>query len=142
MSTNIHTAANGRGARLVRYSTVVAFMVMGSHAFAACVAPQPPDHIPSGKKATKEEMVAAQGLVKEFDTATNTYVTCLQTETDAASAQLDQGETDPKKLADKKKKLLDEQAKKQNGAVDKDKDVATRFNEQVKLFKEKSAKPE
>jgi hypothetical protein len=139
MYTNNHTAASGRGARLVRYSTAVAFILVGSHAFAACVAPQPPDHMPSGKKATKEEMMAAQGLVKEFDAATTTYVTCLQTEADAASGQLDQSETDPKKLADKKKKLLDEQTKKQNTAVDKDKDVAARFNEQVKAYKEKNA---
>jgi hypothetical protein len=142
MFTNNHTAASGRGARLVQYSIAVAFIVMGSHAFAACIAPQPPDHIPSGNKATTAEMVAAQGSVKDFDAATNAYVACLQTEADAASAKLEQSESDPKKLDEKKKKLQSEQAKKQDAAVDKDKDVATRFNEQVRIFKAKNAKTE
>ena len=86
--------------------------------------------------------MAAQASVKEFDNATNTYVACLQTEADAASAKLDQSETDPKKLDEKKKKLQNEQAKKQNAAVDKDKDIAARFNDQVRIFKAKNTKAE
>jgi hypothetical protein len=142
MYTNNHKAASGRGPRLAGFAIAAAFMVMGGQALADCVAPQAPGNMPSGKKATKDEMIAAQGQVKEFDTATTTYVACLQAETDAASAKLDQSETDPKKLDDKKKKLQAEQTKKQNAAIDKDKDVAAHFNEQLRAFKAQNAKPE
>jgi len=130
-----------RASRLARYTVAAAFVMISSHAFAdECAAPKAPGDMPAGKKATKDEMIAAQGKVKEFDAATTTYVSCLQAETDAAGAKLAQSETDPKKLDDKKKKLQDAETKKQNAAIDKDKDVAAKFNEELRAYKAQSAK--
>jgi hypothetical protein len=46
---------------------------------AACVYPQPPQALPNGGSATKEEMLAAQGLVKEYvKNVQETYLPCLE----------------------------------------------------------------
>jgi hypothetical protein len=143
MTANNSLVSTTRGTRLVRYTLTAALIVMSSHAFAEeCAAPKAPSDMPSGKKATKDEMIAAQGKVKEFDAATTTYTSCLQAETDAAMAKLGQSETDPKKLEDKKKKLQGEETKKQNAAIDKDKEVAGKFNDELRAYKAQAAKPQ
>lgn len=109
------------------------------NAYAKCASPVAPHNIPNGKKATLEQMVAAQKAVKDFDAATNEYTTCLQADSDAEIAKVAERETDPKKREAQQKKLQDAVLKKQNAAVDKDKALAARFNEQLRVFKAKDA---
>jgi len=46
--------------------------------FADCVAPTPPGNPPSGDKATREEMVAAQSVIKGYDAAVGSYAECIK----------------------------------------------------------------
>jgi len=104
------------------------------YAASSCTNPTAPKNIPRGDKATFEEMVAAQKAIKEYDAAINAYNACLQAESDAEVAQLEQKEGDAKK-----KKLTDALNKKQDAALDADKALAARFNEQLRIFKAKSS---
>ena len=108
------------------------------YAASSCTSPTAPKNIPHGDKATFEEMVAAQKAVKEYDTAINAYNACLQTESDAEVAKLEQKEGDAKKKEARKKKLTEALNKKQDAALDADKALAARFNEQLRIFKAKS----
>jgi len=47
-------------------------------AFADCVAPTPPGSPPSGEKATREEMVAAQAAIKGYDAAVASFSDCIK----------------------------------------------------------------
>ena len=109
-------------------------------AYADCSYPAPPDHLPDGNTATLEEMVAAQKAVKQYDKDINAYVACIQLErNDAVGKIAKPGETP---TADQKKAMADMErveAQKHNAAIDQLQSVADRFNEQVKVFKAKSA---
>jgi hypothetical protein len=107
----------------------------GGHAYAACTYPTAPKDMPHGKTATLETMVAAQKAVKEFDAAITAYNDCLQTQSDAELAKIDQSDTDDKKKEARKKKVAQALLKKQNAAIDADKALAARFNEQLRIFK-------
>ena len=103
-------------------------------AYAACTYPKAPEKIPDGQSATLEEMLATQKLVKQFDTDIGAYQTCLETEHNAAIS----GEpnlTEQQKA--ERQKIL---AQKQNAAADDAQSVATRFNDQVKIYREKNKK--
>lgn len=101
---------------------------------AACPYPKAPDKIPDGQSATLEEMLATQKLVKQFDTEIGTYQTCLETEHNEALAK-ESNLTDAQK-AERQKMLT----QKQNAAADDATAVAARFNDQVRIYREKSKK--
>jgi hypothetical protein len=46
--------------------------------WAACEAPSVPATPPNGATATREEMLAAQGAVKQYDTAVVAYAECMR----------------------------------------------------------------
>jgi hypothetical protein len=121
-----------------RISLLAVLLASGVSAHAACVYPQAPQKLPNGATATKDEMLAAQKSVKEYQTAVEgTYLPCLEQEKNAAVAALDAN--DPEYA--KKKAALDEvQAKKNNAAVDELQAVATRFNEEIKAYSAKNKK--
>ena len=110
------------------------------HVHAACTYPTAPDSIPDGNTATLDEMVAAQKAVRAFDQQIGAYTACLKLESDAALAQVDQSQDDTKKKEEQKKELERMQVQKHNAAVEADEALATRFNEQLKVFKAKNAK--
>jgi hypothetical protein len=101
---------------------------------AACTYPSAPAKIPDGASATLAEMVAAQKAVKAFDEQINAYTACIKLEEDA---QL-KGD---KLTAEQKKAIENQQAQKNNAAVDDDQALADRFNEQIRIFKAKAAAP-
>jgi hypothetical protein len=121
-----------------RISLLAVLLASGVSAQAACVYPQAPQKLPNGATATKDEMLAAQKSVKEYQAAVEgTYLPCLEQEKNAAVAALDAN--DPEYA--KKKAALDEvQAKKNNAAVDELQAVATRFNEEIKAYSAKNKK--
>ena len=112
----------------------------GGNAYAACTYPTAPDSIPDGNTATLEQMVAAQKAVKKFDEEIGAYTACLKLESDAALAQVDSGSDDAKQKEERKKELERMQVQKHNAAVEADEALATRFNEQLKVFKAKQKK--
>ncbi len=102
--------------------------------FADCSYPPPPDHLPDGNTATLADMVAGQKAVKDYDKAINAYVACIKLEHDDAVSK--GGE----KLTKEQKTDMERvEVQKHNAAIDQLQSVADRFNEQVRVFKQKSA---
>jgi hypothetical protein len=109
-------------------------------AYADCSYPTPPDHLPDGNTATLQEMVEAQKAVKEYDKAINAYVACIQLERNDSVGKL--AKPGEKPTPDQKKAMDDierVEVQKHNAAIDQLQSVADRFNEQVKVYKAKSA---
>jgi hypothetical protein len=111
--------------------------------YADCSYPPPPEKIPDGNTATKDEMIAGQQTIKEYDKAVNAYLSCIKLEHDGAVSKIGDKPT----TAEQKKALADierVQVQKNNAAVDQLQSVADHFNEQVRVFKAKhkdDAKP-
>jgi len=105
---------------------------------ATCVYPQAPQSLPNGAAATKEEMLAAQALVKEYaKNVQETYLTCLDQDQTEQLAALDPA--DPK-LAEKKTAVEAIHAKKHNSALDELQALVDRWNVEKKAYSEKAAK--
>ena len=121
---------------LTAVAAVPFLLAMGATAQAACTYPQAPQSIPNGATSTKEEMLTAQGGVKEYVNAVQgTYLTCLDQEKTAAIAALDVA--DPE-YAQKKAALETMTAKKHNSALDELEAFVARWNAEKKAFSEKS----
>jgi hypothetical protein len=112
-------------------------LALGSAAEAACVYPQAPQSFPNGQKATKEEMLTAQGTIKEYSkTVQETYLPCLEEEMNTAIAALD-----PADPEFEKKKVSAEaiHAKKHNAALDELQAVADHWKVEMTAYKAKAA---
>jgi hypothetical protein len=119
-----------------RLLSIPALLAASGIAGAACVYPQAPQALPNGANATKEEMVAAQGSIKEYKTAVEgEYLNCLEKEKTDALAAIDPA--DPEFEA-KKAAVESIHAKRHNAAVDELQAVASRWNEEIKAFQAKS----
>ena len=103
-------------------------------AHADCSYPAAPTGLPDGRTATLEEMVAGQKTVKDYDAAIKTYVDCIDKELEDNLAKAG----DSLKPA-QKTEMQKMEAQKHNAAIDQLQSVADRFNEQVKVFKQRSA---
>jgi len=106
-----------------------------SPAHAACTYPKAPTNIPDGATATLEEMKAAQQAVKQYDQDISAYLACLKLEHDAAIARAGDELTE-----ERKQELERIQIQKHNAAIDELEAVAARFNEQVRVFRERNEK--
>lgn len=116
------------------YTLAAVAALAAGNAYGACTYPAEPANLPDGNTATLEQMVAAQKAVKAFDEAITAYTSCLKLEHQAALAGNDQ-------LTDDQKKEMERvQIQKHNAAVEADEALAARFNEQVKVYKEKNKK--
>jgi len=106
--------------------------VAGVSAQAACVYPQAPQSLPNGATATKEQMLAGQAAVKEYQKGVEgTYLPCLDQEKAAAIAALD---TTDAEYAQKKQAIEVVHGKKNNAAIDELQAVASRWNEEIKAY--------
>ena len=115
-----------------RISLVAVLLASGVSAQAACVYPQAPQDLPNGATSTKDQMLAAQGSVKEYSKAVQeTYLPCLEQEKNTTITALDQA--DPE-YAQKKTAIEVLQAKKHNAALDELTALATRWSEEIKAF--------
>jgi hypothetical protein len=103
-------------------------------AYADCPYPAAPDKLPDGATATLQDMLAGQKTVGEYNKAVNDYVTCIDKELEDALAKAGD-KIKPEQKADMQRV----ETQKHNAAIDKLQTVADRFNEQVKVFKAKSA---
>ncbi len=105
---------------------LIAFAAAGV-AQATCIYPRAPERIPDGSTATREEMVAVQQAVKQFNEDINSYNACLDLEVITAEKS---GQYDENQLIE----MRAMQVKRNNAAVDQVTDVAGRFNEQLRIF--------
>jgi hypothetical protein len=110
--------------------------------FADCSYPPPPEKVPDGATASLEEMQAGQKTMKDYDHAIKAYTDCLKLEHDAAIAKTgdDAKNGDPDQKA--KQKAQEAQIErvtnqKNNAAIDQEEQIVARFNEQIKIFKNK-----
>jgi hypothetical protein len=104
-----------------------------AQARAACTYPQAPQSFPDGATAPKEDMLAGQATVKEYQKAVEeTYLPCLEKEMTDSIAQLDN--TD-EAYAQKKAALEGIHAKKHNAALDELQAVADRWKDEITEFK-------
>jgi hypothetical protein len=120
----------------IRIALAAVLLASGFAADAACVYPQAPQNIPNGATATKEQMLAAQAMVKEYSKAVqDVYLPCLDTELAAQVAALDPADPEhtQKELA-----LKSMQAKKHNAALDELTAIAGRWSEEITAFKNAS----
>jgi hypothetical protein len=102
--------------------------------YADCPYPAPPDKLPDGATATLQDMLAGQKAVGEYNKAINDYVACIDKAlADSISSAGDK--LKPEQKADMQRV----ETQKHNAAIDQLQGVADRFNEQVKVFKAKSA---
>jgi len=107
--------------RLNHLMISAAAAICTSNAYAECSSPDAVA-IPDGTKAASEEMVAAQTYVKQFMAEMELFLDCL----DQEEAALSEPPTDEEKQR---------HTQRHNKAVDSMEDIATKFNEQVRVFK-------
>ena len=112
----------------------IAFAAATAAAYADCPYPQAPTKIPDGATATLEEMVAGQKAVGAYQKAINDYTACIDKELDDAIAK-GGDKLKPAQKADMQRV----EAQKHNAAVDQLQAIADRFNEQVKVYKARTA---
>jgi len=104
---------------------------------AACIYPQPPASLPDGSSASKDEMLAAQGQVKEYKTAVEgTYLPCLEQEKNDAIAKL--SNADAAAYQQQKASIEEIHAKKHNAAVDELTALAARWSDELKAYSAKA----
>ncbi|HTC57902.1 MAG TPA: hypothetical protein VK706_15905 [Candidatus Sulfotelmatobacter sp.] len=115
--------------------TLVLALGAAATAQADCTYPRAPDKIPDGATASKDEMVAAKNDVSRYNNEMNAYLDCIKLEIQAIPKDAKMSKDDKAK-AEAQEKLLDQ---KNNAAVDELQSVATRFNEQLKIWKAKNA---
>ena len=115
--------------------TLVLALGAAAVAQADCTYPRAPDKIPDGATASKDEMVAAKNDVSRYNNEMNAYLDCIKLEIQAIPKDAKMSKDDKAK-AEAQEKLLDQ---KNNAAVDELQSVATRFNEQLKIWKAKNA---
>ena len=121
--------ANGAGAETSD------MLRMARAAFLACGAPEAPHDIPDGATATLEQMASAHATVKAFDEATTIYNQCVDTTAYQAGVQFRAvaTNTDTETLNALQTHL-------HNEAIDRDQQLANRFNVQLRRYKAREKK--
>ena len=120
---------------MTRLTFAVVVLLAAGSAQAACIYPRAPTHTPDGQTATRDEMVAAQAAVQQFNEDITAYNSCLDMEMRQAETS---GAYDENRLSE----LRAIQAKKNNAAVDEVTAVAETFNEQLRIFLAREKKSE
>ncbi|MBX3694387.1 MAG: hypothetical protein KF790_04370 [Steroidobacteraceae bacterium] len=113
----------------------LATAIAGGPVYAACSYPTAPDKLPDGRVATMDEMLTGKKAVEEYNKQMDAYLSCLKLEYDEQVASSSETLT-----AEQKAELEKRQVQKHNAAVDELESVASRFNEQVKVYKAAHAK--
>ena len=103
-------------------------------AYAACMYPPAPTHLPDGNVATLAQMLSAQKSVKTYNNQMMSYLACIKKQSDAAIAK------DAMKLSKKQIAALETmEIKRHNAAIDQLKSIASEVNAQVRIYKKKHA---
>ena len=113
--------------------TCIAALTAGP-VYADCPYPAAPAKLPDGASATLEEMLAGKKEVDAYQKAINEYTTCIDKELEEKIAKAGD-KLKPEQKADMQKM----EAQKHNAAIDQLQSVAERFNEQIKVYKTRTA---
>ncbi len=105
---------------------------LSSTAWAACTYPSAPGKLPDGSTATRDDMLAGKKLVEKYNADMNTYLACIKDEYDTSTKAASLTE-------EQKQQMAARYTAKNDAAVDELQGVASRFNEQLRVFKAKSA---
>lgn len=111
---------------------MLAGLLAAGAANADCVYPKAPASTPDGATATQEEMVSGMKAVKEYNAQVTEYLECLETE---MATRIEAAGADAP--ADQVEQIKAIHNKRHNAAVEELEAHATRFNEQVKTYKER-----
>jgi len=107
-------------------------LAVSAGAQADCVYPQAPQNLPNGGKSNKDEMLTAQGQVKQYSKdVQETYLPCLEAEKVASIAALDS--MDPE-YTNRKAAIEEMHAKKHNAALDELTALADRWSQELKAY--------
>lgn len=106
-------------------------VTMGVNAYADCSFPKAPEAIPDGKSASEPDMIAAMSAFKQYNADVDTYIACLDSETEAKIK--DAG------AAGAIMQIKAMQAKKKSSATDERQAKVNTFNEQVRTFKSRKS---
>jgi hypothetical protein len=113
---------------MLRLAFLAGCLLLASTAAAEdCRMPNAPE-VPDGATASDDQMVAAHTAVQEYVTSGNAYIVCLTKLRDAA---------DPNTPAEQ----IATWTQQHNTAVDRMKDVADRFNAQLRIWKARGSTP-
>jgi len=103
--------------------------LLAASAMADCTYPKPPDNMPNGATASKDEMVAAMAAYKQYNSDVDAYTTCLDQETaDKVKEAAGAGAIMQIKAI---------QSKKRSSAIDERQAKIEEFNKQIRTFKAK-----
>ncbi len=119
--------------------TLIFALGSAAHSQATCTYPRAPDAPPDGATASKDQMIAAKHDFDRYNGEMNSFLDCIKLEMDSAVPK------DKSKLSPEEKKKAEDHEKvlvqKNNAAVDELQANVGRFNEQLKIYKAKAAKP-
>ncbi len=111
--------------------TIATLLLTAAPVSFACDYPQPAE-VPNGSTASKDDMLAGQTAVKDYMTAMEAYLACIETQEKDTVASMP--EITEEERASRDAALT----KKYNAAVQEMELVAARFNEEVRAYKENS----
>ena len=116
--------------KITAAGTVLAGLLVIATASADCTYPKAPTGLPDGATATQDEMVEGMKTIKEYNNQVTTYLNCLETEMNARIEA-----AGPDAPADQVEQIKAIHTKRHNAAVEELESNASRFNEQVKVYK-------
>lgn len=121
--------------KITAVGTVLAGLLAIASANADCSYPKAPTGLPDGATATEDEMVSGMKTIKEYNNQVTAYLTCLDTE---MNARIEAAGADAP--TDQVEQIKAIHTKRHNAAVEELESNATRFNEQVKVYKARGKK--
>lgn len=121
--------------KITAAGTVLAGLLAMAAANADCTYPRAPTGLPDGATATQDEMVAGMKTIKEYNNAVTAYLNCLETEMNTRIEAA--GPSAPPEQVEQIKSI---HTKRHNAAVEELESNASRFNEQVKVYKAREKK--
>jgi hypothetical protein len=115
--------------------TLLAGLLAAATANADCTYPRSPSGLPDGATATQDEMVNGMKAIKDYNSAVTAYLNCLDTEMNTRIEAA--GNDAPAEQVEQIKAI---HTKRHNAAVEELESTASRFNEQVKVYKAREKK--
>jgi len=112
---------------------ITALAALAGPVYADCSYPPPPAKLPDGHTATMQDMLEAKKAVTQYNKDINAYVACIKLEHETAVTT-----AGDKLTAQQKADMEKMEVQKNNAAVDQLQSVADRFNEQVRIYREKN----
>jgi hypothetical protein len=121
--------------RQIHWALALAALMTAGAANAECIYPKPPAKTPDGATATEEEMIAGMKAVKEYNNQVTAYLSCLEMEMNARVEA-----AGPDAPAEQVAQIKAIHTKRHNAAVEELEAHAARFNEQVRVYKQREKK--